>query len=99
MGTKKYMGKDKHADKQTDRHINTMNRPGLRAGPIENSSYIITVRPCEHTEPCPHNWCDPMEVLYGKVIDNDGGIHKQDRILCCVHSVRASPMPNHTVSL
>ena len=23
-------------DRQTDRHINTMNRPGLRAGPIEN---------------------------------------------------------------
>ena len=26
--------------RQTDRHINTMNRPGLRAGPIENTSTI-----------------------------------------------------------
>ena len=24
-----------HTDRQKDRHINTMNRPGLRAGPIE----------------------------------------------------------------
>ena len=35
-GDKKYMGRDKIADKQTDREINTMNRPGLRAGSIEN---------------------------------------------------------------
>ena len=26
---------DKHADKQTHRHINTMTRPGLGAGPSE----------------------------------------------------------------
>ena len=30
------MGRDKIADKQTDRKINTMNQHGLRAGSIEN---------------------------------------------------------------
>ena len=36
---KKYLGRDKqtnkHTNKQTHRHFNNMNRPGLRAGSIE----------------------------------------------------------------
>ena len=34
---------------QTNRHINTMNRPGLRAGPIENipSEGVSTIKLCE----------------------------------------------------
>ena len=35
---KKYMGQDKHANTHANRRINTMNRPGLRAGSIENST-------------------------------------------------------------
>ena len=34
-GLEKIYG-DRHPDIQTDTHFNTMNRPGLRAGPIEN---------------------------------------------------------------
>ena len=32
---KKYMGRDKSTNKHTNRHFNTMNRPGLRVGSIE----------------------------------------------------------------
>ena len=35
-GLEKIYG-DRHANTQTDRHFNTMNRPGVRAGPIEKS--------------------------------------------------------------
>ena len=41
MGTKNIWGQtDRQTDKHADRHINTMNRPGLRAGPIENNNLI-----------------------------------------------------------
>ena len=46
-GDKKYMGRgkiaDRHPNRQTNRQINTMNRPGLRAGSIENIQLEFTV--------------------------------------------------------
>ena len=32
-----------YACMHADRHFNTMNRPGLRAGPIENELYYLKV--------------------------------------------------------
>ena len=37
---------DKHTHKQTDKHINTMTRPGLGAGPSENE---VSRTICLHT--------------------------------------------------
>ena len=45
MGTQNIWGQpNMHADRHTDRLINTMNRPALRALPIENPIGLLKVQ-------------------------------------------------------